>query len=110
VKPHLNRNTHIVGTELVNKVLQESFKNEVIEKIFIVAYNNKCHGTEGLKDENLYKRHHIREVCRHYNVKPNQILLFDDEQANVDDCRKLGVVMSKVDPAVGFRISDFPQL
>mmetsp|Transcript_19808 Transcript_19808/g.24020 ORF Transcript_19808/g.24020 Transcript_19808/m.24020 type:complete len:188 (+) Transcript_19808:238-801(+) len=105
----IHPDTHIVGDELVNEVLKHAgFAEEIRKKIFVIGYNHKAHGDEGLKEKNLLKRRHIRKVCQHFEVTPREILLFDDEQENVDDCERLGVFCVKIDPEQGFLFSDFP--
>ena len=98
--------THILGKELATTLVQRYFEERMASSFFIVAYNPRVqHG--GSDPENKIKRYHMREIQRHFQVEPQDILFFDDTDAVVHDCvNSCGVKTIKVDPRRGFQLSD----
>jgi hypothetical protein len=100
--------THILGEELARALVDHHFPAEMSSFIFIVAYNPRHRGAEGLLEDNRIKRHHMRVLTNHFQIQdPADILFFDDVQHVVEDCRETcGVRAVLVDPEVGFQLSD----
>jgi hypothetical protein len=99
--------THILGSELARAVLDRCFEPNVASRCLVVAYNPRARGPEGALQENRVKRFHVRQFLRHYGAEPNQILLVDDLDEVVDDCRShCGIHAVKVNPATGFCLQD----
>jgi Mg2+/Co2+ transporter CorC len=100
--------THILGEELARALVKHHFSAEMSSAFFVVAYNPRHRGAEGLLKDNHIKRYHMRILIDHFQVlDPADILFFDDVQHVVEDCRDTcGVRAVQVDPEVGFQLSD----
>ncbi len=99
---------HILGDELAKTVLQRHLPPEVADSFFVVAYNpyarrNPFQTFFG----DWAKRHHMNLIQNHYQVQPQEIVLFDDTLPIVMDCRrKCGIQAVQVSPLVGFTMKD----
>jgi len=102
----VNRETHIMGHELVLKVLEHVFEDGVVKDIPITAYNPRARGT--LNDtENQIKRYHMRKIMNHFGVPSSEILFFDDTPTVVKDCNEhVGVKTIQVDRRTAFTLQD----
>jgi hypothetical protein len=100
--------THILGEELARALVDHHFPVDMSSAFFIVAYNPRHRGAEGLLEDNRIKRYHMRVLKDHFQVQdPTDILFFDDVHHVVEDCRETcGVRAVLVDPQVGFQLSD----
>jgi hypothetical protein len=104
VKPE----THILGSELARALLERCFEPSVASRCLVVAYNPRARGPEGSLQENRVKRYHVRHFRQHFDVEEShQILLVDDLDEVVDDCRShCGTHAVKVNPATGFYLQN----
>jgi hypothetical protein len=100
--------THILGAELASALLARHFESDVAGGCLVVAYNPRARGREGSLEENRIKRYHVRRIQNHFGVtSPRQILLLDDLEDIVDDCRAFcGIHAVQVDGRIGFRLQD----
>mmetsp|Transcript_16167 Transcript_16167/g.25097 ORF Transcript_16167/g.25097 Transcript_16167/m.25097 type:complete len:101 (-) Transcript_16167:137-439(-) len=95
-----------MGDDLASAVLKDGVP-EYESEFFQVCYNPIVrHGVMLLfRWWDSAKKHHIREIAKHYGVSgPKEVLLFDDDPINIWDTE--GCVAVKVDPKIGFRIRD----
>jgi hypothetical protein len=98
--------THILGKELATSLVQRWFSSEIASSFCILAYNPRVHPDDAPED-NKIKRYHVRKLREHFEVKPSEILFFDDTEAVVEDCRDTcGVLAFSVNPQCGFRLQD----
>jgi sporulation-control protein spo0M len=96
--------THILGRELAQTMVRATFPPDIAEAFFVVAYNPRVRKA---KEENTFKRHHMREVQTHFGVQPHEMVFFDDVASIVEDCRQTcGVVAVCVRADVGFQLDD----
>ncbi|CAM9292436.1 unnamed protein product [Choristocarpus tenellus] len=98
--------THLLGEDLVWAVLNACFPHRAAS-FFVVAYNPRARSWFP-REENRGKRLHVRLIAEHYGVDASEVILFDDDQDNVSLSQGFRAV--KVNPAVGFRISDLMPL
>ena len=81
----------LLGEDLVGPVLVRSVP-DFAEQFFVVAYNIRARGEEGLRAENSGKNVHVRRVAEHYGVELGSVLLLDDDSRNIRDTKGCHVV------------------
>jgi hypothetical protein len=69
VDQHVQPQTHILGEELARALVDHLFPTEMSRFLFIVAYNPRHQGAEGLLEDNRIKRHHMRVLKHHFQVQ-----------------------------------------
>lgn len=103
------RETHSLGTALAAYVLQRHFDSNVAESFFIVAYNPyvRLNPIQTFFFGGWAKRHHMQVIGEHFDVPPEQLVIFDDTKPIVMDCvRKCNVQGVHVSPKTAFVMSD----
>jgi len=109
IRDDVDKETHILGEELAREVLRRNFSQQLVKDFFIVAFNPRWR-SEGTQPAFREKRFHMRKISEHFNVDPRSILFFDDNDTVAGDCNQTCNVRAiKVDPAVGFQLSDVPK-
>lgn len=105
-RKNLDQSLYIMGSELAKAVLGANFEPEIAEAFEVIGYNPRARGTT--EDERTkVKRHHMRCLQERFEVKPEDILFFDDVPHIVEDCRAVcGVHSVLVDENVGFQCDD----
>jgi hypothetical protein len=80
--------THIVGDELARAVVQHCCRNDesMMLAFCIVAYNPRCHA-DGHDELHRVKRYHMQVIQNRFGVKPHEMLLLDDTEEAIEDCR-----------------------
>jgi phosphoglycolate phosphatase-like HAD superfamily hydrolase len=98
--------THVLGQDLAQRMVDYHFDPIVAQAFFIVAYNPRVR--KATEESNLFKRHHMRVIREHFSqVEPKNILFFDDVLKIVQDCNEYcGVRAVLVDERKGFQLSD----
>ena len=87
------------------KVLESAVPQHAAD-FFVVAFNPQVRYTAALPlfPHMIGKKHHVRQVCRHYGLDAaSDVMLFDDDIINVSLTE--GCVALKVDPKTGFSIA-----
>ena len=93
---------YIIGTDLVQAVLNHHFAPELVAKIFIYAWKARLHNDH--RTENQHKKKHVRLASAHFNHLPRHSILFDDLVRNVDERGDEGWMAWRVNPLRGFCI------
>jgi len=118
----IHRDTHILGEELVTALLERYFTPEIVRDVCIVAYNPRVRrgGMTDDDERNKIKRYHMRQLQEHpwsggggqRPLQPSEIVLWDDTDAVVRDCREhCGVrAVQVLDPDKGLQWSDVMRL
>lgn len=105
-RKNLDPKQYIIGSELARAVLSANFEPEIVEAFEVIGYNPKARGTTQ-DDRNKVKRYHMRCLQERFQVKPKDILFFDDVPHIVEDCRNSCEVHAVlVDANVGFHYND----
>jgi hypothetical protein len=104
-RKQINRETHILGEELVTVLLKTYFDSDIVSSFYVVAYNPRAHN-QTHNEQNKIKRYHMRKIIECYQMKPNEILFFDDTNHIIKDCQQhFQIIHSyQVNPKYGFRL------
>ena len=107
-RKQINGETHILREELVATLLNTYFNSDVVSSFYVIAYNPRAHNQMN-SPENKIKRYHMGKILEFYGqdqVKPNEILFFDDTKHIIKDCQQhIKIIHSyQVNPKYGFRI------
>lgn len=98
--------SHILGSELAQALVDRHFEPAISSAFKIIAYNPRFHPDDS-KEENKIKRCHIRKLLEHFKVLPKDIVFLDDVKEITEDCNQTcGVNAILVDAKQGFKISD----
>lgn len=102
---HVQPETHILGTELVRALLDYHFPKTIATAFFVVAYNPRVR--KAVDPNDLIKRHHMRQILKHFDTVPQELVFFDDIEAIVRDCCDYCHVRAiQVDATTGFQYKD----
>ena len=99
-----------MGEELARAVVRATVPVHA-DDFCLVAYNPTCHGDEGALPSHQGKRYHVRTIAQRFAVEESEVLLFDDDRANVAEVDEGGFVALLVDETTGFTVAQAaPQL
>lgn len=104
----VQRETHILGTELATRLVRDCFSQEVSDAFAIVAYNPRVHPEQCNLEDYQFKRYHMRFLLSKFGVQSTQVAFFDDTATVVDDCRQYCRMpyAFQVNSDFGFRMQD----